>query len=341
MLFEEKVRLINKGLDLEKFVTDEHCEVRLLVAKQGAFKEILHKDKHYKVRKEIARQGHYLNELKSDSDWRVRKEVALKGVFLDLFIEDENPPVRAAVAQQGYGLEKLVNDRNPVVRVEVLNQLLSDENVDLSKSWMIQKLLKDEFSYVKEEFAARSNGYGLDVLCKDKDESVRIAVARTGKYLEELVHDKHWGVRLEVARADKTGKYFKQLVEDEDWAVRLEVSRKDFGLETLHKDEHWLVRLEIANQGLFLDVLKYDENFAVKEAAEKLIDSKVYIVERKFGTYHGNLILTIKDGKYKIESGCYITKSLDEWHEKCEEQLGLETADKYYKIMKDIIETAN
>lgn len=98
-------------------------------------------------------------------------------------------------------------------------------------------------------------------------------------------------------------------------------------------------KIEIAQHGHKLEILKNDEDCEVREIANKLLKAKTYNLSKDFGIYKGNLFLYVWEDKYEIESGCYTTSSLNEWHKKCVEILDLETANKYTKIMKELIRT--
>lgn len=98
-------------------------------------------------------------------------------------------------------------------------------------------------------------------------------------------------------------------------------------------------KIEIAQHGHKLEILKNDEDCEVREIANKLLKAKTYNLSNDFGTYKGNLFLYVWAEKYEIESGCYTTSSLDEWHERCTNQLDLETADEYSRMMKELVRT--
>lgn len=159
-------------------------------------------------------------------------------------------------------------------------------------------------------------------------------IAKQGYGLDKLIDDKHWEVRFAVA---EQGYGLDKLVNDEHLAVRIVVAKQGYGLDKLVNDEHWVVRREVAKQGYGLDKLINDSTLLVKETARKLKDAEVYLVERKFGTYKGNLYLYVWKDKYEIKSGCYETTSLENWKKKCTEQLDKKTANIYYNKMKETI----
>ena len=119
--------------------------------------------------------------------------------------------------------------------------------------------------------------------------------------------------------------------------MRLEVAKQGFGLDKLVDDESWKVRLEVAKQGFGLDKLANDEYTAVRNVAKPLIGSKTFVLERNFGTYNGCLYLRIWENKYRIESGCYKSSSIHEWHKKCTEQLNKKTADLYSAKINELL----
>ena len=181
---------------------------------------------------------------------------------------------------------------------------------------------------------AAEKGCGLHKLVNDRDENVRRAVALKGFGLDKLVNDESWKVREAVARQ---GFGLEILINDESWVVRATVAIQGYGLDKLINDKNWVVRKEVAYQGFGLDKLVNDEYTDVRNVAISLMGSKTVIVERNFGTYNGILYLRIWKNKYRIESNFYNSSSIDEWHEKCTEQINKETADLYYKKMKELL----
>ena len=95
----------------------------------------------------------------------------------------------------------------------------------------------------------------------------RIAFAKKGKFLNQLVNDKFWGVRWEVA---KHGHGLDILVNDLDSLVRATVASHSYGLDILINDEDKYVRCEVARQGYGLDILIDDEYFLIREVVRML-----------------------------------------------------------------------
>lgn len=129
------------------------------------------------------------------------------------------------------------------------------------------------------------------------------------------------------------------LVHDKDHRVRVEVARQGYGHDTLVHDPRPTVRREVARHGHYLDILVKDENVVVQRLAKYLHGATVVVVERNFGTYHGNLYLHVwEGGEYEIRSGCYTACSLSAWTKKCEERLGKEEA---YRASKKVCKALN
>ena len=181
---------------------------------------------------------------------------------------------------------------------------------------------------------SEKEGYGLDKLVNDKDWRVRLEVACQGYGLDKLINDKYWEIRREVARQ---GYGLEELVNDKSWKVRLEIVRQGYGLEKLINDEDWGIRLEVARQGYGLDKLVNDKNEFVRDEAKYLTGSRIEILSREFGKHKGLLYLRIWKDKYEIESCCYKSSSIHEWHKKCTEQINKETADFYSEKVKELI----
>lgn len=96
---------------------------------------------------------------------------------------------------------------------------------------LVRELTKQEISdYFKENYK---------MLCKSKNEHVRIAVAKQGYGLDKLICDKNFRVRTEVA---KQGYGLDILVYDEDPCVRYIVAERGYGLDVLIKDRDSDVR---------------------------------------------------------------------------------------------------
>ena len=164
-----------------------------------------------------------------------------------------------------------------------------------------------------------------------------MTVAKKGYGFDRLIDDEDWAVRMTVA---ERGYGLDKLINDEDENVRKAVAKKGYGLDKLVNDEDLDVRQVVAEQGYGLDKLVNDGSSEIRELAKKLKNAKVYITERNFGTYNGNIYLYVWKNKYEIVSGCYEANSLEQWKEKCTEMLGEKTANIYYNKMKEIIEGA-
>ena len=126
-------------------------------------------------------------------------------------------------------------------------------------------------------FECELNGDKYDhydtVHCTNKIKLIReISKEEITKYIEdnldELVNDKDWYVRLEIARLRYS---LDKLVNDEEYEVRREVAKQGYGLDKLINDKHWYVRCEVAKQGYGLDKLINDKDKYVRlEALNQL-----------------------------------------------------------------------
>ena len=127
------------------------------------------------------------------------------------------------------------------------------------------------------------NGKYLDILVNDKNYDIRIEVARQGYGLDILVNDPNWVVRNTVAQ-QKYG--LDVLVNDKHCYVRIAVAEQGYGLESLINDKDWEVRNAVVQQGYGLDVLINDKHWYVRRSVavegyglNKLInDSNEYVV---------------------------------------------------------------
>jgi len=137
------------------------------------------------------------------------------------------------------------------------------------------------------------------------------------EYADYLAHDNSISVRRLVVKYGNDS-YMDILVHDKTIAVRELVAK--YG-----NDSH-------------RDILVHVEDRYVSDVAKKYLESTYHKVSTGFGTYNGNLDLWVWSDKYLIESGCYKTDDIGEWFNKCKSQFYTETATKYTKIMKDIIE---
>lgn len=162
----DRCKAAERGLGLDKLVSDESCYVRAYVAENGYGLETLLRDESAVVRRVVARNGYGLDVLVEDPDEDVRRLVARNGFMLDKLAHDESFRVRHDVAEQGYALEILAHDESPAVRCAVAEQ-----------------------------------GYALDSLVNDSDWEVRQRVARAGYGLDKLINDECKVVRMAARHA--------------------------------------------------------------------------------------------------------------------------------------------
>lgn len=116
------------------------------------------------------------------------------------------------------------------------------------------KRLKGDYHEIRE--LAKEGKY-LDLLVNDKDYYVRLYIARQGYYLDKLINDENWQVRYEIA---KQGYNFNKLIYDKDWHVREVVANHGYGLDVLINDEIWCVRVAVAKQNYGLNKLVNDKD---------------------------------------------------------------------------------
>ena len=191
----------------------------------------------------------------------------------------------------------------------------------------------------KGKYSLIENKVNLDVLIKDEDFYVRLAVAKQGYGLDVLINDEDFRVRLAVA---KQGYGLDVLLYDENSTIRTQVARQGYGLDTLINDKRWLVRLEVAEHGFGIEQLINDRVSDIVEICNELKGViQTIVIDKFFGTYEGNLFLYIFEDKYMIRSGCYVSENLEEWKNKCKKRIGEETAEIYYKKIKAILESSN
>ena len=89
--------------------------------------------------------------------------------------------------------------------------------------------------YGMREDIVRDYKYGLDKLINDKEEFVRMAVAKQGYGLDILINDKKGFVRAAVA---SQGYGLDILINDEEYYVRMAVAKQGYGLNILINDNH-------------------------------------------------------------------------------------------------------
>lgn len=180
----DRCKAAERGLGLDKLVSDESCYVRAYVAENGYGLETLLRDESAVVRRVVARKGYGLDVLVDDPDEDVRRLVARNGFMLDKLAHDESILVRCDVAEQGYALEILAHDESPAVRCAVAEQ-----------------------------------GYALDLLVNDPDWAVRQRVARAGYGLDKLIDDECKVVRMAACCAMSICKCTEEHWEGEGWYV--------------------------------------------------------------------------------------------------------------------------
>ncbi len=178
----DRCKAAERGLGLDKLVSDESCYVRAYVAENGYGLETLLRDESAVVRRVVARNGYGLDVLVEDPDEDVRRLVARNGFMLDKLAHDESFRVRHDVAEQGYALEILAHDESPAVRCAVAEQ-----------------------------------GYALDSLVNDSDWEVRQRVARAGYGLDKLINDECKVVRMAARHAMSICKCTEEYWEGEGW----------------------------------------------------------------------------------------------------------------------------
>lgn len=72
----------------------------------------------------------------------------------------------------------------------------------------------------------------------------------------------------------RKGLYLDELLNDTNWVIRLELAKIGYGLETLVSDDRWEVREEVVYQGYGLDILSKDESEWVRKKAQEMLDKK-------------------------------------------------------------------
>lgn len=137
----------------------------------------------------------------------------------------------------------------------------------------------------------------------------------------------------------KHGFLLDKFVYDGFHKIRKAVAEQGYGFEKLINDEHWCVRLAIAKRGYGLDKLIDDYDEKVKKVARKFQGAKTYVLPYKSGTYNENIYLYIfNENQYEIISYYYSSDSLEQWKEKCIDNLNENVANKLYFIMRKLIE---
>ncbi len=146
-----------------------------------------------------------------------------------------------------------------IFEVEAYGDIIIDHQIYVSGNiYLKRELPKEE---IKNYFEQNQQ------LIYSEQDDVRLAVAEQGYGLDVLVRDKSLLVRAAVA---KQGYGLDILIRDEDWQVRATVAKQGYGLDVLVHDEDWYVRLAVAEQGYGLNELVHDQNFYVSEAAKEM-----------------------------------------------------------------------
>ena len=115
----------------------------------------------------------------------------------------------------------------------------------------------DSDTYIKSKnyyarVIAAKNGDGHEILSKDPQIGVRVAVAEAGYYIP-------WDISDEVVEASvKNGKHLDKFIDSKKSYIRSLVAKQGYGLDKLVRNENWMVRLEVAKQGYGLDKLSKD-----------------------------------------------------------------------------------
>ena len=145
----------------------------------------------------------------------------------------------------------------------------NNKKCDNNKNNYIKNLdLEEKIELIDSE---NINDEILDILVKDKDWNIRVAVAYKGrdKYLDILINDEDEYVRKAVAAYGRD-KDLDVLVNDEDWHVRRTVAEhgRDKDLDILANDKNQYVRAAVARCGRYkdLDILVNDEDYWVRYA---------------------------------------------------------------------------
>lgn len=121
---------------------------------------------------------------------------------------------------------------------------LKQEVVEYYEGLDVQLSLQESLisDIVEVRALVAKQGYGLEILAKDKYTLVRLEVVKQGYNLEEFSNDKHYVIRREVA---KQGVCLDKLLLDNDWIVRVEAE-----LYPLHKEtKKHMLNMNLINGG--------------------------------------------------------------------------------------------
>lgn len=129
-----------------------------------------------------------------------RYTAAIQAYGLDKLVDDPEWGIRAQVATNGYALDILVDDRDDIVRAAAVRSMGRErrkaEHEENAKK--LKKYLDDESRIMR--YALAEQGFGIEVLMKDKDPYVRAGTANAAsdEQLNTLIKDPSPYVRLAV-----------------------------------------------------------------------------------------------------------------------------------------------
>lgn len=235
--------------DFEKAVASKEWQVRVLVALNGKFGEVLAVDKHYMVRKAVISsfiaikqangilgETYFLDEMVNDSSEDVRFELAVLGLadHTPTLIHDSSQRVaQEVIAKAHTGLLDVLLDSDCIPsKVSFANSSQASEaqlsTLSLEKSEEVQlavannahfyNLCQSPYVSVRKALASNSEPHQIKILAHDKDEDVRLIVANRGVGHEALCHDPSVKVRLGLAKVANK-EILKELTKDPDDSV--------------------------------------------------------------------------------------------------------------------------
>ena len=141
-----------------------------------------------------------LDALVDSSVYSDRYTAAIQAYGLDKLVDDPEWGIRAQVATNGYALDILVDDHDDIVRAAAVRSMGRErrkaEREDNAKK--LEKYLDNESRVMR--YALAEQGFGIEVLMKDKDPYVRAgtAIAASDEQLNTLIKDPSPYVRLAV-----------------------------------------------------------------------------------------------------------------------------------------------
>lgn len=223
-------------------------------------------------------------------DHHIRRMAALNGWFVEELCKDKNALVRAAVVD-GLIMRKQLGDRTGALKwVDALGclEVLAYDDCKLVRERVaaygvpeyLIDLVSDCEASVREVVAQTTDLFThLEVLAKDADTGVRMAVAKNRHFCEfELLQDDENEAIRKVVK-QRQSRYYSELaysvdanhadklLQCEDEGVREILANRGIGLETLVNDIEPRVRLAVAMQGYGLDQLVNDPSVLVRSAA--------------------------------------------------------------------------